>query len=976
LNIAHTLSRRYLAAVAAALCVPVASAETLPPPLVADHTELDIAAGTYETTEESRPGLLATNGGKAEGTDVIIRTEGRSAFAVYAMGPSSQVTLTGGMLQTKGVQAHGLYVRNTQGPATSLYGVDIRTEGGSANGAMFKENGANGRFEGGSIVTSGNAALGILGEDGGQFFVQKTTVSTSGDNAGGLVARGNSSSLSARSASIDTSGRESHGVYTQDTATATLEDTRIKTTGEWANALNINANSGLVTVTRSNLRTEGANSSGVTSSDGAPVSLLDTHIETFGAKAVGVDDRGASVTLGNVDISTHGRRGHGVLAQGGDHPGRLPQVDVSASRIVTSGDLAVGAFATKGGSTHLRDTSVTTSGASADGLLAAGGDIRSTNSTIHVTGDGSYGAIVQGGGSLRMTGGSIHSEKGAALGLEDPGTVRIGGGAVLTGGSGSFAEVDPGSTQAFTVVLDDKASAIGDITLSKNPNPPPTDETKFSLAIRNNATWTGASTIVRGVSLESGGTWTLTADSSVSHLRNDHGIVDFAPAVAGSFATLTIAGDYEGNEGLFRMRGRLGDDSSPADLVHVTGSTSGNSLIAVDSLDGAGAHTNDGIPLVRVDGTSEGTFLLSGRAVAGAHEYFLHKGSLSQPDDGDWYLRSTLPEPPTIDPEKTTDPDEPEIPETPEIPRITVLRPETGTYRANQTAALEMFQGGPGAGEDDERDDARHAVWARFERRHTTFDLRDQIATTTSANELTLGADLFRGGEAIESHVGVMAAAGQADTRGTSLLTRYSAKGRVRGAAAGIYGGFRSEAGTYLRGWTQYAHFSQRVEGDALQMERYSSSALTTSVEAGHRWRTALSKHTDAYLEPQAQILTTRLRGGAHTEANGTRIAPLHGTGSTTRLGMRAAARWQTPNGHVASPYVAVSWLRRLGRLDATQFDGEAFAGGVPRNSYALKLGVTLLRRTGWSLWGDVETRFGARNYRRFAGTLGVRKTW
>src|ERR1700750_904877 len=210
------------------------------------------------------------------------------------------------------------------------------------------------------------------------------------------------------------------------------------------------------------------------------------------------------------------------------------------------------------------------------------------------------------------------------------------------------------------------------------------------------------------------------------------------------------------------MRGRLGDDASPADLVHVMGSTSGSSLIAVDALDGAGDHIHDAIPLVMVDGKSQGTYQLTGRAVAGAHEYFLHKGSLSQPDDGDWYLRSSLPEPPTITPEIVTETDEPD---NPYIPPVSVLRPETGTYRANQTAALDMFQGGPGGGEDDERDDAHQAVWARFDRRHTTFDLRDQIATTTSTNELTLGADLFRGGEATQAYVGVMGAAGQAETR-------------------------------------------------------------------------------------------------------------------------------------------------------------------------------------------------------------------
>jgi autotransporter family porin len=221
-----------------------------------------------------------------------------------------------------------------------------------------------------------------------------------------------------------------------------------------------------------------------------------------------------------------------------------------------------------------------------------------------------------------------------------------------------------------------------------------------------------------------------------------------------------------------------------------------------------------------------------------------------------------------------------------------------------------------------------------------------------------------------------MAAAGSADTRGTSLLTRYAAKGRVRGAAAGIYGGFRGDDGTYLRGWTQYAHVNQRLEGDGLTMERYGSGMLTASIEAGHRWRQAVTSDTDTYIEPQAQITTTRLRGGAHREANGTRIAPLHASGANARLGVRTAARWNTPNGHVASPYFAANWIRRLGRLDATQFGDEAFDAGVPRNSYGLKLGVALMRSSGWRVWTDVETRFGAHRYRRVTGSIGIRKAW
>jgi autotransporter family porin len=966
------LPHRYLAAFVTAAFAPLAAAADAVP-IVVDGETRTIPPGTYTYTADSVVGLTVLRGGRAFGRNIEIATSGGKGHAVGISDLNSFVELVGGTLQTKGDGARGVQATGTGMAGLLLQDVRIATEGAGARGIQLDH--ASGKLRESAVETSGHNAVGIQVSKVGSVSLEGTSVVTHGEEAQGLRLDEGSSMESDRAA-IQTNGRGSHGILVgRENATATLVRTEVTTHGPYANAIDANQGSGLVTVTaNSRLRTEGLESMAVIAHDGAPVAVRDSVLETLGRNSHAVFNHGSFVGLENADVVTHGRNAHGILARGGEYAGKIPLVDVRNSRIVTNGTLGYGAVASTGARVSLVDTTIRTMGDAGHGLYVTGADLVSRNTTISTGGQAAYGAIVQMGGSLIIDGGSMSSAHAAALGLHDPGTIHIGGGAALSSGAGAFAEVDPDSTKAFTVVLDDKAQATGDIRLSPPSKEPGPDETKLSLSIRGNAIWSGASSIVRDLSLESGGTWIVTGDSQVGTLHNDHGIVAFAPAVPGAFGTLTIAGDYEGNEGLFRMRGRLGDDSSPTDRIHIMGNSSGTSFIAIEALDGAGANTADGIQLVRVDGRSDGRFALTGRAVAGAHEYFLHQGSISQPGNGDWYLRSFLPEP-ILEPEEGKDPVDPVEPIAPVVPP-SVLRPETGTYRANQVAALDMFQAGPGAGRDDEPDASRGSAWARFERRHTAFDLGRQVTTTTSTNELTIGTDLLHAGGEAETHLGVMAAMGQSDTRGSSLLTRYSAKGRVRGAAGGIYGGLRTLTGTYLRGWIQYAHFSQRVEGDALASERYGSGTLTTNVEAGHRWRKALNRDTDVYLEPQAQIVATRLRGGAHTEANGTRVTPLHASGSTARLGMRAAARWHTPGGHVASPYITGSWLRRLGRLDATQFDAASFANGVPRNAYALKLGLSMLRNDGWRLWGDVETRFGVHRYRRVAGTLGIRKNW
>jgi autotransporter family porin len=962
-----------MAAIIATFVQPAIGAEA--PPWVVDGGEFEVPAGSWESASPGVPALWMKNGATVTASGVILKTSGQDAHAVRTEGIGGALTLTGGELRTTGTGSYGLRIDGV-GP-TKLTDVTLSTEGGGAYGVRFGGENVEGRIVGGSITTSGYGAIGVLAEDGAQFSVDSTSISTSSKAAHGLAAHGSSSALRAVNATIETRGEQANGVLVSRYVTAVVTDTSISTEGEGASAMHASEEAGLVTITGGRWRTAGKQAAGFEGANRSLAKMTGTTIETSGFNAAGIHAKAGSLSMSDVDIVTHGDQSFGIVATGTDYPGRPPSVDATRTHISTEGRAAHGADAREGGRITLDNTDILTAGTYANGLSVWKASIMANGSRIKTTGVAAYGADVSEGGSLTVQGGSIESVQAAALRLYNPTKVRLTGGAVL--GGAAFVDVYPTSTLPFTVVLEGKSQATGDIRLAEQTGTPVRDATKASLIVRSEAVWHGGTDIVRDLTLEDAGHWSVTRDSKVGTLSSDHGVVSFASA-PGTFTTLTVTGDYEGNKGLFRMRSRLGDDTSASDLLHIMGSTSGNSFIAVDTLDGAGDYTRDGIRLVQVDGDSAGQFELSGRVVAGAHEYFLYQGALSAANDGHWYLRSSL-EPETVDPAIIDPPVTPETPE-PEVgpdpvvvvlPRV--LRPEVGAYRANQTAALEMFQGGPGAGEDDERDGARHNVWARFDRRHTSFDIGNQLTTTSSSNELTLGADLLRDPDS-EAHLGVMAAVGRADTRGTSLLTRYAARGRVRGAAAGIYGGFRGDDGTYMRGWAQYAHVNQRVEGDALAAERYGSGMLTASLEAGHRWRHALSRATDTYIEPQAQILTTRLRGGAHREANGTSVAPLHASGTTARVGVRTAARWNTPNGHIASPYFAANWIRRLGRLDATAFNGESLDAGVPRNSYGLKLGVALMRSSGWRLWTDVETRFGAHRYRRVTGSIGIRKAW
>ncbi|EEP2493040.1 AIDA autotransporter-like protein ShdA, partial [Salmonella enterica subsp. enterica] len=99
--------------------------------------------------------------------------------------------------------------------------------------------------------------------------------------------------------------------------------------------------------------------------------------------------------------------------------------------------------------------------------------------------------------------------------------------------------------------------------------------------------------------------------------------------------TLTIAGNYTGNDGHLYLNTQLGDDNSPTDKLIVTGDTAGSTTLHITNVNGLGAQTVNGIEVIEVGGQSDGDFTLyKGHVDINAWTYTLKQ------DGGDWYLRS------------------------------------------------------------------------------------------------------------------------------------------------------------------------------------------------------------------------------------------------------------------------------------------------------------------------------------------------
>ncbi|SDJ93486.1 autotransporter outer membrane beta-barrel domain-containing protein [Microbulbifer yueqingensis] len=154
--------------------------------------------------------------------------------------------------------------------------------------------------------------------------------------------------------------------------------------------------------------------------------------------------------------------------------------------------------------------------------------------------------------------------------------------------------------------------------------------------------------------------FTLTgniANAGTVNLQNDR--FDVLSVVRNSSGEY---GNYIGRNGRLWLEAKLNTDTSQTDLVRISGATSGHTTLRVRNLGGLGAlTTGDGIRIVEVGGNSpEDALVLDGdyisrdgyqAVIAGAYGYTLHHNALTDPDDGNWYLRSSLPVPPGSPPD-------------------------------------------------------------------------------------------------------------------------------------------------------------------------------------------------------------------------------------------------------------------------------------------------------------------------------------
>nr|WP_312453514.1 autotransporter outer membrane beta-barrel domain-containing protein [Stenotrophomonas pavanii] len=763
-------------------------------------------------------------------------------------------------------------------------------------------------------------------------------------------------------------------------------------------------------------------------SDASRLQLTDSSVDTWtDSYGHGVEIYGGTATVQGGRITTHGDATYGVRVTGSTGSS-ASRIEATGNVIDVRGDGGGGVFIGGSTATALLDSvAIRGDGENVFGIVhmntarltqADRLDIRMTGSNSggyrsYLTAFGPYwnratfndSHIETASGAAFWLQGSNHAltVKGSEVtaGDGDGRLLRVSDTVFTDGSSVATSRIDfnaDASTLRGDVVVD---SATADVHLLLG------NGTLFSGALRSDSGYQ-----VAQLSLDGSSQWNVRASSSVGAL--DHaGTIAFDAPTAGDFKTVTVSGDYVGNGGQWIFNRALGDDTSLGDQLVINGNSSGTASVTVHNAGGTGALTQEGIRLITVAGQSDAQFSLQGRAVAGAYDYFLFKGGVSTPDDGNWYLRSEYvppvdpPEPP-VDPPQPPDPPvdppsppeppvdpplppeppvEPPLPPEPPIdpPRPQVERQEPAAYLANRNAALGMFRhslhdrAGDPAAEAGASSDA--VAWMHLRSAQPdSHDRNRQVHVDGQISSVLVGVGRrFEVGGTGELQAGAMLGHGRARNDSRSQLTGYTARGVVTGTSVGAYATWLQDAqmrgGAYVDGWLQYGRFRNSVQGDGLQKERYDARNWSASAEAGYVLPLRQTAQRGVYLQPQLQVVHSRYDSDRLIEANGTVVEDRGGGETSTRLGLRLYSRGLSPAQGQVHPYVAVNWWSG-GNGAGLAMDGERLQRPLPRDIYEAKAGVQVDLSGGWRGWGELSRQSGGMGFRDVGAQLGVSYTW
>ncbi|MEN2469199.1 autotransporter outer membrane beta-barrel domain-containing protein [Burkholderia sp. GS2Y] len=931
-------------------------------------------------------GTVTTSGNNARAASLLggngtitnsgtLTSNGRDAPAVYMQG-NNDTLVNSGTIQTTGTATSGgsvdAVVSNTLGSSftatiTNQAGGRIISNNGigvrSTNGATTITNAGLIQGGGGTAIQGGNGNVTLILQTGSQIV--GTANGGAGTNTVTLQGTGTASNAFTNFQSLTMAGTNWSWAGTGTFSTALVQSGTLNLTGT------------LGTTTASVVATVNAGATLQANASNLPLSVTDNGLVRFQQDSAGT----YTGTIGGAGAVE--KTGAGTLTVA---PADAGGNTYSGGTTITQGTLSVAADNALGASSGSLTFNGGTLQLGSAFNLASGRavSITSNNGTIDTQGfNSTLTQGITGAGSLTKLGSGTLTLNGAS---SYAGGTNVNAGTVIVG-DGTSASAALGGGGPVTVASGATLGGYGSVTGN----------------VTNNGTLSVANALA---SLASGATGNFQINGNLTNA----GLVQLGGSGVGN--TLTVAGNYVGQNATIALNTMLAGDGAPSDKLIVSGGTaSGSSTLKVTNVGGAGAQTTgDGIQVVQATNgatSSAGAFTLSGGTVsAGAYSYFLAKGGAATGTGDSWYLRNTVPpkpEPPVVEPGQPTPP--PVTPVTPAegtpesiVEAVTdagtggnpepIYRPEVPLYAeapavARQLGLLQIDTFHDRQGEQGllSENGPMPASWARVWGGNSNIKQKGDVTPSFDGTVwgMQVGQDLYADNRPSghRNHYGFFLGFSRAvgDVNGFALAQPDLGVGtlQVNSYNLGGYwthigpGGWYTDAVLMGSALTVRTHSNDNVNGST------NGNAFTGSVEAG----LPIALGYGLTLEPQAQLVWQWLSLDRFNDGVSS-IAWNNGNTFLGRIGARLQYAFDA-NGVSWKPYLRVNVLRSFGTDDKTTFGGAATIGTqVGQTAGQIGAGLVAQMTKRGSVYATVSylTNLGGEHQRTITGNAGVRWAW
>ena len=368
-------------------------------------------------------------------------------------------------VSTAGYGATGIYAIDDGNSGASdvhlVAPVNVTTTGNDAEGVVASGTTATVGIAGGTITTRGEYSVGISARGGGAIWLgidktsdattgSHTTVNTEKYDSHGLSASGSGSVIQGNLVDVTTLGDNSIGSQAIGGAQVLLKDSSSNTSGDQSHGMNANGTDSYINGTNMDIQTTGDGSDGIRTAVAGQIVISGTAMTTgVGSHGIHSLDSGSKIIGNTVAISTTGDDSDGARAEA------QGKIVLDSSSVSTDGGNSHGVIATDNSSLiNARDTTIATTGVNSDGARAmASGQVLLLDGTIATDGDTSHGINSTGAGSfVDARGTEISTSGNNAIGVnaELGARVDLNGNTIDTIGQTAFGMQSSGVSSKIT----------------------------------------------------------------------------------------------------------------------------------------------------------------------------------------------------------------------------------------------------------------------------------------------------------------------------------------------------------------------------------------------------------------------------------------------------------------------------------------------------------------------------------------------